>query len=108
MTPEQRDCLQAIRELTVDGVPPTYSQLCERLGLTSKSTVYRLIVQLEREGFVRRDPYRQQSLRIIERTGAALSDDRIAAMSDEALESAHARIGAALASRRSRRAEAAA
>jgi SOS-response transcriptional repressor LexA len=105
VTPEQRDCLQAIRELTVDGVAPTYAQLCGRLGLkpTSKSAIHRLISQLERQGYVRRDPHRAQSVRIIERAGAAISDARIAAMSDEALQSAYVRIGAALELRASRK-----
>lgn len=100
MTPGQNACLQAIRELTVDGVSPTYSQICERLGLASKSGVLRMVDALERQGFVRRDPHRHRSLAIVERRGAAISDARIAAMSDEALESALHRINAALLSRR--------
>lgn len=54
MTPRQKDMLDAIRDLTVDGVSPTYEQLRVHLGIASKSGVNRMIVALERLGHVRR------------------------------------------------------
>jgi len=54
VTPRQKDMLDAIRDLTVDGVSPTYEQLRVHLGIASKSGVNRMIVALERLGRVRR------------------------------------------------------
>lgn len=100
MSPLQNACLLAIRDMTVDGVSPSYEELQHRLGLGSKSGVFRLIEELERQGFIRREPSRYRSISVIERQGGGISDARIAAMSDEALESALTRISAALSHRR--------
>lgn len=54
MTPRQKDMLDAIRDLTVDGVSPTYEQLRVHLGIASKSGVNRMIVGLEAQGYLRR------------------------------------------------------
>ena len=100
MTPQQNACLIAIRDLTVDGICPSLEQLRQRLGLASKSGVHRMVLSLEEQGFVRRDEFRQKRIEIIERHGGAISDARIASMSNEALESALVRISAALSHRR--------
>lgn len=99
MTPQQNACLIAIRELTVDGVSPSLEEIQLHMGLSSKSRVHRLITGLTEEGVVRRTPGRVRNIEIVERFGAAISDARIASMSVEALESAAARIDAALAHR---------
>jgi SOS-response transcriptional repressor LexA len=100
MTPQQNACLIAIRTLTVDGVAPTVRELMAHLGVRSSSRVQEMIEALEEQGFIRRRPGRYRCIEIVERYGSGLSDARIASMSDEALESAHARIGAALTHRR--------
>lgn len=66
MTNRQADCLRAIEDLTVDGVSPTFEQIAERIGVTSKSVIHRLVVGLERRGRLRRHPHRQQALEIVQ------------------------------------------
>lgn len=100
MTPQQNACLIAIRDLTVDGICPSLEQLRLRLGLASKSGVHRMVLSLEEQGFIRRDEFRQKRIEIIERHGGAISDARIASMSNDALECAGKRIADALAHRR--------
>lgn len=100
MTPQQNACLIAIRDLTVDGVSPSLEEIQLHMGLSSKSRVHRLITGLVEEGMVRRTPGRVRNIEVVERFGAAISDARIASMSFEALESAVARIGAALTHRK--------
>lgn len=101
MTPQQNACLIAIRDLTVDGITPTYEEIQLRIGQASKSGVSRLIDGLVEQGYIRRSAsttYRR--LEIIERHGGAISDARIASMSNDALECAGKRIADALAHRR--------
>lgn len=100
MTPLQNACLIAIRDLTVDGVAPSYSELQRRLGLSSRSAVFSLVEALERQGYIRRDRKRHRGLTIIEREGGAVSEDRLALMSDDALQSLLVRVSAALSHRR--------
>lgn len=100
MTPLQNAVLIALRDLTVDGVPPTIRQLADYTGTKSVSLVHGSVVALEQQGFIRRTPNRRRRIEIVERSGGGLSDDRIAAMSDDALESAFDRIAKALAHRR--------
>lgn len=56
MTPREKDCLDAIKALTVDGVAPTVQELANHIGLKSKSGAYRLIESLEAQGLVTRGP----------------------------------------------------
>ncbi len=100
MTPQQNACLIAIRDLTVDGVAPTIQELANHLGLASKSAVHRQLDGLISQGFVRRRPFSDRGLDIVERLGGGISNERIAAMSDEDLESALRRISASLSHRR--------
>ena len=100
MTPQQNACLIAIRDLTVDGVAPTIEEIRAHLGDASKSSVHRKIDGLIRQGFLRRRPFADRGLEVVAQYGAGIGDNRIAIMSTEALESAYARIGAALAHRR--------
>lgn len=101
MTPQQNACLVAIRDLTVDGISPTFEEIGRRIGLASKSGVSRLIDALQEQGYVRRSAYTtNRCVEVIERHGGAISDARIASMSNEALESAGKRIADALAHRR--------
>lgn len=66
LTPPQARALDAIKRLTRDGVPPSYRQLGEELGMASQSAVHRLIVRLRDRGFVAFEPRKARSLRITE------------------------------------------
>lgn len=106
MTPRQRDLLQAISDLTVDGVSPTYEQLRIRLGIASKSGVSRMVTGLERQGYVRRNAGCRQTLQVVALPPGlnATFTERLRALSDEAF----ARVLDAISEEIARRAEAAA
>jgi len=84
LTRKQYNLLMLINErLNTQGVPPSFDEMKDALGLKSKSGVHRLIVGLEERGFIRRLPHRARALEIIKmpdnvRAGGAESggDDR--------------------------------
>jgi SOS-response transcriptional repressor LexA len=65
LTPRQRDCIDAIERLTVDGVSPTYQALAGELGLGSKSGVFRLLNELEERGWVKRLRDRHRTIEVV-------------------------------------------
>lgn len=71
LTPRERDCLRAYQELTVDGVGPTYDQLCKRLDVRSKSGISRLMSALEASGAIVRLPTRRGAVQIVAGTPEA-------------------------------------
>lgn len=56
MTPREKDCLDAIKALTVDGVAPTIQEIADHIGLKSKSGAHRLVESLEAQGLLTRGP----------------------------------------------------
>lgn len=54
MTPRQHVVLDAIRTLSAGGVCPSYEELCDHTGVSSKGEMCRIIGILEEEGFVTR------------------------------------------------------
>lgn len=78
MTPQQKRLLDAIEELTVEGVSPSYEQLMERLGLASKSGVHRLVQALKERGVLSDIPGRARSLSIVTRQAESVPFDRMA------------------------------
>lgn len=50
MTPRQKAVLYTVRDLTVDGVPPSFEEIRVSLGLSSKSEVFRCVEALTRDG----------------------------------------------------------
>lgn len=81
MTPRQRQLLDALQTLTVDGVSPTYDQLCEHLGLASKSGIFRLVEGLVRLGYVRRVTGCRRTLEVLAVPDVAFTT-RLADLSD--------------------------
>ena len=96
LTRDQQDCLDAVRSLTVDGVPPSLEELRVHLGLASKSGVQRLLVQLRERGRVTWLEGRARSLAIIE---TEVSPAVLNGMSDEVLRITAAIIARILAQR---------
>ena len=47
------------------GVPPSYDEMKDTLGLASKSGIHRLITALEERGFIRRLPNKARALEVI-------------------------------------------
>jgi repressor LexA len=66
LTRKQKELLVLIRDrMAVDGVPPSFDEMKDALGLRSKSGIHRLISGLEERGFIKRLPHRARALEII-------------------------------------------
>lgn len=65
LTKKQRDLLLLIHQkLGEAGVPPSFDEMREALGLKSKSGVHRLITALVERGYLRRLPHKARALEI--------------------------------------------
>ena len=78
LTRKQYELLTLInRRLIEDGVPPSFEEMKEALGLKSKSGIHRLISGLEERGFIRRLPHRARALEVIKLPNeAAVADEK--------------------------------
>lgn len=90
MTPRQKQVLDAIRILTVDGVSPTFDQIRNHVGLTSKGEVHRIVTALERSGYLTRHAFCRRAITLT-------TPDPIEAMTRDALLSLRALIDRRLA-----------
>ena len=67
LTPRQEQVLEFIREsVRADGYPPTVREICAGLDLSSPSTVHVHLANLERLGFIRRDPTKPRALDVVQ------------------------------------------
>ncbi len=65
LTRKQKELLLLIHDrMAEDGIPPSFDEMKEALGLKSKSGIHRLITGLEERGFIRRLPHRARALEI--------------------------------------------
>ncbi len=69
MLTEQQQRIQAFIEHSVDsrGVPPSMREICDNTGLSSTSSVSHQLHQLERAGFIKRNPGTARTLEVIKR-----------------------------------------
>ncbi len=66
LTQKQKDLLLLIdRKINEAGIPPSYDEMKDALGLASKSGIHRLITALEERGFIRRLPNKARALEVI-------------------------------------------
>jgi repressor LexA len=66
LTPRQEQVLEFIREsVRVNGYPPTVREICSALDLSSPSTVHAHLANLERLGFIKRDPTKPRALDVV-------------------------------------------
>lgn len=73
LTHQQQKLLLLIKQrLEDDGVPPSFDEMKDALGLASKSGIHRLIMGLEERGFIRRLPHRARALEILKMPEEAL------------------------------------
>lgn len=80
MTRAQFDLLRFIVEaIATTGIPPSYPEMMEGLGLRSKSGVHRLVTALEARGYIRRYPKRARAIEIV-KLPAVLSSGRALAV----------------------------
>jgi repressor LexA len=74
LTPRQRRILEFIADTVLDrGYPPTVREIGEAVGLVSPSSVAYQLKELERKGFLRRDPNRPRAVDV--RPPSELTDD---------------------------------
>lgn len=72
LTAKQLELLRFIgKRLERDGVPPSFDEMKEALGLASKSGIHRLITALEERGYIRRLPNRARALEVLKMPEAA-------------------------------------
>ena len=66
LTQKQKDLLLLIdNRIRAVGVPPSYDEMKDHLGLASKSGINRLITALEERGFIRRLPNKARALEVL-------------------------------------------
>jgi repressor LexA len=56
------------------GYPPTVREIGERVGLASPSTVHAHLANLERAGYLKRDPTKPRALELLDRATSAAAD----------------------------------
>lgn len=62
-SPRQRQVLRFIAQsIASRGVPPTYRELCDLLGVSSTNAVNDLLAALERKGLIRRDVMKSRAV----------------------------------------------
>ena len=75
MTRRQREIYDfVLRYADRHGYPPTVREIGEAIGLASPSTVHAHLANLEREGYVRRDPTKPRALELVGRESGARRD----------------------------------
>lgn len=77
LTRKQHQLLTYIdNHLNTDGVPPSYDEMKDALGLKSKSGIHRLITGLEERGFIRRLPHKARALEVLKKPQNMIDDPR--------------------------------
>lgn len=72
LSKRQAELLQFLEtSIRLDGTCPSHQEICEALGLGSKSQVHRLVGILEEKGFLKRLPGRSRSIEVIRAHAAA-------------------------------------
>ena len=81
LTQKQKDLLVLIdTRIKAVGVPPSYDEMKDALGLASKSGIHRLITALEERGFVRRLPNKARALEVIKMPEGVQNDKPLTAV----------------------------
>lgn len=69
ITEKQREILEYIKETILKkGYPPAVREICEAVRLKSTSSVHSHLEQLEKNGYIRRDPTKPRTIEIIDDT----------------------------------------
>lgn len=95
MTPRERECLQAIKDLTVDGMTPNYDALAAHLGIASKGGVSRMIESLVAQGYLRKRFRKRGGLTVVDHP--VIFDQDLNRMTEADLVALGVRVAAALA-----------
>ncbi len=77
LTRKQKDLLDVIREgIARDGIPPTFDEMKDAVGLRSKSGIHRHLAALEERGFIRRLRNRARAIELIKHPQPRVKDAR--------------------------------
>lgn len=69
ITEKQKEILEYIKETILKkGYPPAVREICEAVKLKSTSSVHSHLEQLEKNGYIRRDPTKPRTIEIIDDT----------------------------------------
>ena len=69
ITDKQREILEYIKEMILKkGYPPTVREICEKVQLKSTSSVHSHLEQLEKNGYIHRDPTKPRAIEIVDDT----------------------------------------
>lgn len=64
---KQSEILEFMKsEVREKGYPPSVREICQAVGLKSTSTVHGHLAQLEKKGYIRRDPSKPRAIEIID------------------------------------------
>lgn len=67
LTTRQRQILDYIRKCVHTlGYPPSVREICSEVGLSSTSTVHGYLTDLEKLGFIRRDPSKNRKIELLD------------------------------------------
>lgn len=76
LTQKQKDLLILIdTRIKTVGIPPSYDEMKDSLGLASKSGIHRLITALEERGFIRRLPNKARALEVLKLPDNMVEED---------------------------------
>ena len=84
LTPRQRECLDVIQRLSLDGVPPSFREIGDALGIVSKSNVHRLVHGLAERGAIHFRPGRVRSIAVVRKASRPVPFDAMAAAINDA------------------------
>lgn len=75
MTRRQLDLLRFVRSyiLANDGIAPSFEEMRDGIGVFSKSSVHRLLVELERQGFITKNANKHRQIALV--PGKSLPED---------------------------------
>lgn len=69
LTPRQVRILECIAQAkNARGIPPTVREICDRVGLSSPSSVHSQLRSLEQAGYIARDPSRPRAIEVLPKT----------------------------------------
>ena len=67
LTKRQHECYQfVLRYIEENGFSPSYEEIKDAMGFSSKSGVHRLVVGLEDRGAIIRKPHQSRSIEVVE------------------------------------------
>lgn len=61
-------------EIKTKGYPPTVREICTALGIKSTSTVHKDIANLEKQGYLKKDPSKPRALMVVDTEESAVSE----------------------------------